>query len=107
MAHNFFYLRLILLFGIPGMTVICLIFRRILWPERRTIIVSALVMIFYLAFLDWVAIYRFHIWSFRSDLILNINLLTLPIEEWVLYTTTSLITTSAIIVLSHYLDTPD
>lgn len=70
---------------------------KILWRNRKPILLVPLFLGSYLIFTDIIAVH-FGIWYFVEDLILGISPLGVPIEEWCFFYLTSLLVTQSFIL---------
>lgn len=70
---------------------------RILWANRKPIVVVPLVLGTYLILTDMVAVY-FGVWYFDHDLIIGFNPGGVPIEEWAFFYLTALLVTQSFVL---------
>ena len=94
------YLLIILLPGIPGLLITWFLGRVVLAPKWKTILVTVVLMTFYLVAIDLWAIRTLHVWSFKPEMLTGIQILGDDIEEWVLFIVTQTLIVSWALMLS-------
>ena len=91
------YLIHLLLWMLPIVLLQWVVFPKILWHNRKTIVFSPLILGSYLIITDIIAI-ELSIWHFSADLILGTKLLGVPIEECIFFFLTALLVTQSFIL---------
>jgi lycopene cyclase domain-containing protein len=85
MLGRFTYLFIILAPGLVFNLVTWGIWWRVLVPRINVIATTILISTAYWGILDLIAVRGLGIWSFRPEHISGLTILSLPLEEWVLF----------------------
>lgn len=92
-----YYLGHLLIWMLPIALLQWVFFRRILWANRRPVVLAPLLVGTYLILTDMVAVH-FGVWYFDREKILGFSPGGVPIEEWLFFYLTALLVVQSFIL---------